>query len=74
MGSLYSRAGAAIDGEKRKESSRLMRIEHIDLKHGECVRPNRFIPELIDAQLGKLPSDPLVQLAGVPYIVISVVD
>ena len=60
IGQLYPRQGAAMDGEKRKERTRLVRSEHIDLKHGGRVRPNRLIPELIDAQLGEFPPDPLV--------------
>ena len=63
-----------MDGEKRKERPRLVRSEHIDLKHGDRVRPNRLFPESIDAQLGELPPDPLVQAAGVVYLVLCVVD
>ena len=74
MGILYPRQGAAIDGKKRKDSTRLVRSEHIDLKHGGWVRANRVFPELFDAQLGKLAPDPLVELAGVFYVVLGVVD
>ena len=71
---LYSRQRATIDGEKRKEGSRLMWSEHIDLKLGDRVRPIWRFPEFIDAQLGELPPDPLVQAAGVLYLVLCVVN
>lgn len=63
-----------MNGEKRKERPRLVRSEHIDLKHGDWVRPNWLFPELIDAQFGELPPDPLVQATGVLYLVLSVVN
>ena len=71
---LYPRQGAAIDSEKRKEGSKLVRSEHIDLKHGDRVRLNSLFPKLIDAQLGELPPDPLVQAAGVLFLILIVVD
>ena len=63
-----------MDGEKRKECSRLMRSERLDLKHGSWMRPNGNSPELIHGQLGELALDAVVQAASVLQLVYSVID
>ena len=65
LGLLYSRQGAAIDGEKRKECTRLVRSDGLNLKHGSWVRPNRLFPDPIDEHLGELTLDALMEISGV---------
>lgn len=63
------RAWAAVDGEKGKKGSRLVRRERVDLKHGCGMRPNRLFPKPVDAQLWKFVSYSLVKFACIVQFV-----
>lgn len=41
---------ATVDDEPRDEGPELCRREDVDLEHGDRVRSNGLVPELIDAQ------------------------
>jgi hypothetical protein len=43
---------ATVDDEPGDEGSELCGREDVDLEHGDRVRPDRLIPEFVDAQLG----------------------
>lgn len=43
---------AAVDDEPGDEGAELCRREDVHLKHGDWVRADGLLPELVDAQLG----------------------
>ena len=47
----YARQGAPMDDEPAEERAGLVWVECVHLEHRHRVRPDRFIPEPVNAQL-----------------------
>lgn len=50
---------APVDDQPRHERAELLGREQVDLEHARHVRPDRPVPDLVDAQLGELAADAL---------------
>lgn len=72
-----SREWPAINHQPRYERPKLSGSEYIHLEHSQDMRTNGSVPELVDAQLGKLPPYTFPQgsgILGLFFIVVVVVD